>query len=156
MAKYFAGAAGVTTGTAKKTLLQMLAGAQRNGLYEATISFRGVSGIAQPVLVTVERQTTAGTGGANLATNWGPNPIDPASPASVSTFLQGPAAAVWTAEPTSAEVLAAIEIHPQSGVIYQIPLGDEIVVNAAGRIAIVCTAAAAVAATATMRWREGI
>ncbi|MGS2641672.1 hypothetical protein [Streptosporangium sp. G12] len=154
MAKYFAGAANIATGTAKKTILQLLAGAQRNGLYEVTISFRGTSSTAQPVLVTVERQTSAGTGGAALATNWGPNKLESASPTALSTLQQGPAGA-WTAEPTAGDVVAAIEIHPQAGVIYQVPLGDEVVVDAAGRIAVVCTAAATVGATATMRWREG-
>lgn len=156
MSRYFAGAAGITTGTAKKTMLQMLAVNRRNGLYEATITFRGTSSTAQPVLVTLERQSSAGTGGQSLATNWGPNRLDPGSSASEATFLAGHASNVWTAEPTAGEVVGAIEVHPQSGVIYQIPLGDEVVIDIGGRIAIVCTAAAAVAATPTMRWREGI
>ncbi|MGW4639566.1 hypothetical protein ACWEN6_13610 [Sphaerisporangium sp. NPDC004334] len=157
MAKYWGGVINVATGAARKTILQLLAGAtQRNGLYEATISFRGTSSAAQPVTVTVERQSGGGTGGVGVVPPMGPSPIDPSSPASVSSLLAGPAGAAWTVEPTQLDVVGAIEIHPQAGVVYQIPLGDEIIVNASGRIAIVCTAAATVGATAGMRWREGI
>lgn len=155
MARFTAIAEGIASGTALKTILQIANdSARQTAVYGLRISFAGISSTAAPVRTLLQRQSTAGTGGASLTTNYGPNRIDPGSPTSTVTALKGPAG-TWTAEPTAGEVVWAQEIHPQTGLGEYIPLGDEIVIPASGRLAVVVIAAATVNVTAQLHWREG-
>ena len=155
MARYTAVAEGVNSGTALKTILQVAADANgRLGVYGVRVSCKGTSSTAEPVRAMLVRQTTAGTGGASLTSLYGPNKMDPSYPTSVTTCLKGPSG-TWTAEPTASDVVLAQEVHPQTGWAEYIPLGDEIVVAASGRIAVVVVAAATVPVTAQLYWREG-
>src|SRR5438477_3250357 len=102
MAIYTVTYSGVTTGTALKTIAQIAAAStDRLELIEWSMSFNGTSASAVPVLVQLNRQTSAGTGG--VATT--PALQDLADAASASTGLTGPLAAVWTAEPTAGVII---------------------------------------------------
>lgn len=155
MARHTAIAEGVASGTALKTILQIATDANRQiAVYGLRISYAGTSSTATPVRTLLQRQTSAGTGGASLTSLYGPSRLDPGSPASTVTCLKGPAG-TWTGEPTAGEVTFAQEVHPQTGMGEYIPLGDEIIVSASGRLAVVVIAAATVPVTAQLYWREG-
>lgn len=155
MARYTAIAEGVASGTALKTILQIATDSARQiAVYGLRISYAGTSSTAAPVRTLLQRQTTAGTGGVSLTSLYGVNKLDPGSPSSTVTPLRG-AVGTWTAEPTASEVVFAQEVHPQTGFGEYIPLGEEIIVAASGRLAVVVIAAATVAVTAQLYWREG-
>lgn len=155
MARYTAVAEGIASGTALKTILQIATDANRQiAVYGLRISFKGTSSTAEPVRALLQRQTSAGTGGASLTSLYGPNKLDPGTPSSTVTCLKGPAG-TWTAEPTAGDVMFAQEVHPQTGLGEYTPLGDEIVIAASGRLAVVVVAAATVPVTAQLYWREG-
>jgi len=130
-----------------KTVLQLISATNvRLAVSEVTISFDGTSNTAEPVLVVVRRQTTAGT-----ATSRTPLKLDD----DISTALQTTGSENATAEPTGSDILATMEVHPQAGVIYQLPIPDgEIVIGSADRLGIVATAPAAVNCVASMRGEE--
>jgi len=111
------------------------------------ISFDGTSGTAEPVRVRLLRQTTDGTGTAATEVAWDPdNPT--ANCAGLNTFS--------STEPTAGEVLAEYEVHPQTGIVIQYPLGREPVLDnaATSRIAIEATAPAVVNCSAYLVWEE--
>lgn len=144
---------GVTTGTALKTIAQVAAAStDRLEIIEWSLSFNGVSASAVPVLVQLNRQTTAGTGGvANT-----PALQDLGDSASASTCLTGPLAATWTAEPTAGTVIYDDTYTPVGlGPAWQYPLGRGIVIPTSGRIAIVVTAAAAINCAGHIVFNEG-
>jgi hypothetical protein len=137
----------VVTGTALKTILQVAAASQERLIPKSIdISFDSTSATAVPVLVRLYVQTTAGTGGTTVT----PAKWDQTGGTPTVTSLKGPAG-TWTAEPTAGDILASWRIPPTSGVIQQLPLGDEPVSPVGGRLAITVTAAATVNATVTMR-----
>lgn len=156
MARYTAIAEGVASGTALKTILQIATDANRQiAVYGLRVSYAGTSSTAAPVRTLLQRQTSAGSAtGTALTSLYGPNKLDPGAPASTVTCQKGPAG-TWTTEPTASDVLFAQEIHPQTGMGEYIPLGDEIVIAASGRLAVVVVAAATVNVTAQLYWREG-
>lgn len=155
MARYTATVEGLASGTALKTILQIATDSARQiAVYGLRVSYAGTSSTAAPVRTLLQRQTSAGTGGLSLTSLYGVNKLDPNSQASTVTPLRG-AVGTWTAEPTAGEVVFAQEIHPQTGMAEYIPLGDEIIVAASGRIAVVVVAAATVTVTAQLYWREG-
>lgn len=115
------------------------------------ITFDGTSAAAVPVLVTLERQASAGTGGVALTANWGPNPLDPNDPATTCTALKG----TWaTTEPALTTVYKSWRLSPTGGLSYPFPLGQEPVLPASSWIALVVNAGAAVNATATITWSQ--
>lgn len=150
MALYTVTWSGVTSGTALKTLAQIAAGAaDRVELIEWSVSFNGTNAAAVPVLVQLNRQTTAGTGG--VAANENPN--DTADGASATTALTGPTAAVWTAEPTTGLIMYADYFTPVGlGPFIQYPLGRGILVPASGRLGVTVTAAVAISCAGHMTW----
>lgn len=137
----------VVTGTALKTMLQITAAAQERLVIKSLdISFDSTSATAAPVLVRLYVQTSAGTGGTTAT----PVKWDQTGGTPTVTALRGPAG-TWTVEPTAGDILASWRIPPTSGVIQQLPLGDEPVSAVGGRLAITVTAGATVNATVTMR-----
>lgn len=144
---------GVTSGTALKTLAQVATAttAVRCKLIEWSVSFDGTSASAVPVLIQLNRQTTAGTGGvANT-----PAPRDSSEAATAAnaglTCLTGPTAAVWTAEPTAGTVLFNDRFTPVGlGPFAQYPPGREYLIPANTRLAVVITAAAAIGCSGHM------
>ena len=132
----------IATGTAKKTLLQVVAAANHGlGVKKAAVSFKGVSNTDAPVLVEIVRQSTAGTM-TSLT------PVK--SPDDTDETLQVTAQHTATAEPTEGDVLFRELIHPQTGLI--LPLDEK--VGGGDRIAIVVTATVDVNAVARLEGDE--
>lgn len=141
----------ITSGTALKTIVQLANGANiQCKVVEWALSFDGTNASAAPVLVQLNRQTTAGTGGVSAT----PAPLDLADPASSGaglTALTGPAAATWTTEPTAGTILFSERFTPVGlGAFIQYPPGREYIIPASGRLAIVVTAAVAVGCSGHM------
>lgn len=119
-----------------KTVLQVAAPAnQRLRLKAWGVYFDGTSVSAEPVQVSLVRQTTAGT-----MTAVTPEKCDDSLPETV----QSTAGANASAEPTTAGTLQYREVHPQSGYEYNWGFGDEDFIKGGGRVGIVCTAPATV------------
>ncbi len=154
MALYTVGVAGLATGTALKTMLQVATpSTKRARVTKLSVTFDGVVATNTPVEVRLQRQTSAGTGSASIAANFGPNPLDAADPAAGVTAVQGPSG-TWTAEPTASSVVETWRVPPTSGLVVQYPLGQEPVMAVSDRIAVVITAAATVNATVNLTWDE--
>lgn len=136
----------VATGTAAKTLLQVVAAAnQRVKIKEISVSFKGVSPTDAPILVTVSRQTTAGTMSALT-----PAKLNESDAETLQTTAQHTA----TAEPTTGASVIKEEVHPQTGFIWQSPFGGEVVIQGGGKLGIVVTAGVSVSAVARVIGEE--
>jgi len=122
----------LTASTAKTTVQLVAASNHPIKVYRWGVAFDGVSTTAEPVVVTLMRQSTAGTMSALTAVKLSNH----------SETLQTTAQHTATAEPTSGDVLDRVNVHPQSGFEIIFPLGQEIDVPGGGRIGIVCTAPA--------------
>jgi hypothetical protein len=153
MAIYTVSFAGVTTGTALKTIAQIAAAAgDRLEIIEWSLSFNGTSASAVPVLVQLNRQTSAGTGGVSAT----PALQDLGDAASGTTGLTGPLAATWTAEPTAGTIIYQDYYTPVGlGPAWQYPLGRGIIVPLSGRMGIVVTAAVAINCAGHFVFNEG-
>lgn len=132
----------------KKTVLQITAPTnQRVKVKEWSVSFDGVSNTAIPVLVEIARQSTAGTGGDALTlvkTNAGDD----------ETLQTTGQTDVDTGNPTETSVLVAEKVHPQGGMTWQAPFGEEIIVKGGERLGIAVTAPATVNVVARFRCEE--
>ena len=128
-----------------ETVLQLVAAANhRVKLKEWGIFFDGVSVTAEPVLVEIVRQSSAGTSSALTAVK-----VDDSLPETLQTAGRDKI----TAEPTSGDVLDAIQVHPQQG--WKEVDSDYIyIVGGGDRIAIRVTAPAAVNCKASMKFEE--
>lgn len=101
--------AGVATGTAAKTLLQLVAPAnQRNKILEISIGFHGTSNTDPPVTVDLCQQDTAGTSSALTLVK---------DDASKTETLQTAALQTFTAEPTTSTPIRTWSVHPQAGAL---------------------------------------
>jgi type 1 fimbria pilin len=149
---YAASADAVALTAARKTVLQIATPAAiALSVVSLNITFDGVTASNVPVLVTLERQASAGTGGVALTTGWGPNPLDPNTPTTTATALKGPWA---TTEPALTSVYMSWRVPPTGGLVYPFPLDQEPVLPASSWIAVVVNAGAAVNATATLIWKQ--
>jgi len=137
---------GVATGTAAKTLLQLIAAANHAiEVLEVGAGFHGTTNTNEPITVELVRQTTAGT--MSSAT---PVKADDSVADSLDTTAQHTA----TAEPTTTDVLRAWAVHPQTGLVYQVGPEDAIVVGAGDRVGLRVTAANDVDADAYLVFKE--
>lgn len=109
------------------------------------VFFDGVSVTAEPVLVELVRQSTAGTSSANI-------PVKKDD--SIAETLQTTARDAFTAEPTTGDILKRREVHPQQGWYEYFQLGDEVICGGADRIGIRVTAPAAVNAIGEIDFEE--
>ena len=99
------------SGTSTKTLLQLVTTAhQRIVLKEVSLSWKGISNTAAPVLVELLYQTTAGTMTAA-------NPV--AEDVGAGETLQTTGQRDATAEPTARNIIRSWEVHQQSGFLWQ-------------------------------------
>jgi hypothetical protein len=135
------------TGASSKTVLQISTTAGTNLpralLKKLAIMFDGTSTTAEPVIIRIVRQTTAGTATSLLGV--GVNSFsDPIVTAGAFNF---------TVEPTAGDTIDVIEVHPQSGYSIIYPLGMEPVIPSNTRLAIVVTAPASVNCHASI-WIE--
>lgn len=124
------------TAATAKTVLQVFAPAnQRVKIKGWGVYFDGTSVSAEPVQIQLIRQTNAGTMSA----------VTPAkSDDSLPETVQSSASVDASAEPTNGDVLQYRNIHPQSGYEHVYGIGDEDWIKGGGRVAIRCTAPAAV------------
>lgn len=128
-----------------ETVWQLLGVANRSiPIVEFGISFDGVTATAEPVLVELVSQSTAGTAtGATEVTIKG------------SGTPQVTGQHSFTAEPTLVNRLAGWEVHPAGGLfVVQFPLGREPTLEGATRIGLRCTAPAAVNCFSYVWWEE--
>lgn len=137
---------GVSTGTAVKTILQLVAAANHAvKVEEITVSFNGTSNSATPILVEILRQSTAGTMSA-LTPLKDPDDSD--------ETLQTTAQHTATAEPTAGDILHSEYVHPQQGFTWYKGPGREIKVGGGDRLGLRLTAAAAISCAAGMTFEE--
>lgn len=135
-----------TTGTALKTMVQIVAAANHGVLItEIGISFKGTSNTDAPILVQVARQSTAGTMSALT-------PVK--DPDDTDETLQTTAQQAASAEPTTGNVLMAELVHPQTGWNWQARFGEEIKISGGDRLGIRVTAGSAVNAVVTVKGNE--
>lgn len=99
------------------------------------VSFDGTSGSAEPVLVELLTQTTAGTMTAGT-----PSHDDTRNPLTIQSTSQKNA----TVEPTASTVRKRLEVHPQTGLEQRFWLDEEFVIGgtSAQRFGLRCTAPA--------------
>ena len=140
----FANLAGVASGTAAKTMIQLVAAANHAVNLKATfakarkikqvgIGFKGTSATGEPITVKLIRQTTAGTMSALTLVK-----ADDSGADSFDTTGQHTA----TAEPTTGSVLATLPpCHPQTSYIWEPPFDAPVMVGAGDRMGLVVTAA---------------
>lgn len=137
--------ADVSTGTNKKTVLQVIAAANhRVKVLEWSVSFDGISNTAHPILVEVANQSSAGGGGDALTCQ----KIDDDTGETIQTTALSDIDG--SASPTEDFVLQRENVHPQGGYTWQAPFGGELIVNGGDRIGIAVTAAASVNVVARM------
>lgn len=140
----------ISTGTSKKTILQIVAASNhRVKVKEISVSFKGTSNTAAPILVEVYRQTTAGTDGdaVTLAK------FD--SDTSETLQTTGLSNIDGSSQPTdSGSALLSEEVHPQGGYTWQAPFGGEIIVPGGARLGLAVTAGADVSSSARMICEE--
>lgn len=123
---------GVATGTALKTIVQLVAAANHAVLVkEISISFAGVSNTSTPILVQVSRQTTAGTMSSLT-------PVK--DPDDWAETMQTTALHTATVEPTTTDVLIEEYVHPQTGWTELLPFGQDIKIGGGDRLGIRVTA----------------
>jgi len=129
-----------------KTVVQIVAATNhRVKVLGWGVFFDGTSVTAEPVQVTLSRQSTAGTTSALT-----PVKMDD----SIAETLLTTARHTATAEPTTGDTVDVIEVHPQQGYEKLYPLGQELICGGGDRIGIVCTAPAAVNVRAKILFEE--
>lgn len=129
-----------------ETIIQLIAPSNhRVKLLAWGIYFDGTSVTAEPVQVTLTRQTTAGTGSALSLVK---------RDDSIAETLQTTAQQDFSAEPTSGDELEAREVHPQAGFEVWYPLGQEIIIGGGDRLGLIATAPAIVNCRAWMLFEE--
>ena len=144
--KGFAATGELATGTAKKTVLQLVAAAKHRVLVkEFSICFKGVVNTDSPILVVVASQSTAGTSSSLTLVK---------ANISDDETLQTTAIQNASAEPTQVSVLKSLEVHPQGSYTWQATFGEELVINGGDRLGIAVTASANISCTASMSFEE--
>ena len=112
----------------------------------AWVCMQGTSATAEPGLIELGYCTFAtNSPGTNSTTE---TPVQGSGRVLTAGFT---GARAWSTEPTVITVLEALFMHPQAGLVYQIPLGDEYDTALAEGFVIRCTFAAAVDIRAGMR-----
>lgn len=128
-----------------KTVAQLAAPANQSvAVHGLSVTFDGVSNTAEPVLIELLRQTTAGTSTAR----------NPLKTKDTSTALQTTGGVNFTAEPTAGDVLRVFHVHPQAGAVIPLPLEREIVIAGGGRLGVRMTAPANVNTVVTIDGEE--
>jgi hypothetical protein len=117
-----------------KTALQVKAPtSQRIAIQQISVSFDGTVNTNQPVKVQVIRQTTAGTVSGSAATI-------KIKDNDIGTAIQSTVQDGFTAEPTYGDQHEIFFVHPQTGVLFPLPIPGEIILAGGGRLGVVCTA----------------
>jgi len=154
--RFIANPGGLSTHTARKTLIQLLAPSDQKTLIQTFgVGFQGVTSTDIPVLIELARQTDAGTPGGDggALTLIKHNSQDGETFRTTAQKGRSDSAA-WTANPTTTDVLWRFPCHPQSGVVYGPPPGWEYLANEGERIGLLVTAAVAITAVAFINGEE--
>jgi hypothetical protein len=145
-AVHSAGEVALVTATAK-TVVQVIAATNtRVAVRGYSVSFDGVAGDGEPVVVDVMRQTDGGSGSsaATVAKD------DPGGSETLQTTgIKGP-----TSEPSASTILRQYNIHPQTGAEWRLAFDEEIIIAGGGRLGLRCTAPAGVNALASFFCEE--
>lgn len=145
---YFITASAITTGTALKTLIELIAGANVNPtISQWWCEFNG-SSAAAAILVEALRATASFTGGNSVT----PTLTQVGRKAVQSTCNSGVAASTNTTEGSRGAVFEQHYVPPTSGIIMQYPIARE--PDVADRFRISATAAAAVNAAVGAQFTE--
>lgn len=115
-------------------------------LYAVDVSFDGIVGGNEAVLIEVCRCTWATNSPGTNSTSVTPAPLY--GPRQTAGFTAGK---TWTTEPTALTVLEEFRIHPQGSGIIQLPLGQAYDCDLAEGFVLRMTADDAVNARATMK-----
>lgn len=125
--KFRANTAQVATGTAAKTIMQLVAASNHRIIVsKIVVSFEGVTATDAPIQVRVLRQTTAGTMSSLT-------PVKDSD--SDDETLQTTAQHTATVEPTAGDVLESQLVHPQSSRVFVGPY----IVKGGGRLGVEVT-----------------
>jgi hypothetical protein len=124
----------VVTGTAAKTIAQVVAAANhRIRIDHITVSFEGIAATDAPIQVRILRQTTAGT-----MTALTPVKDNSADDETLAVTAQHTA----TAEPTAGDVLVTQLVHPQTSRLFPgpfwIPGGGRLGVEVTAGVSVDC------------------
>jgi hypothetical protein len=133
-------------GTAKTVLQATAASNVGLKLNALEITADGTSNTAQPMIVEVMTQTTAGTMSSCTPQKY-PDP-DP------TESLQVTGQSNATVEPTTTTLLRRFHIHPQQGKTEYLPFGEELKVQGGGRVGVRITAPANVNVQPTLIGKE--
>ena len=137
----------VASGTAKKTILQVLAAANHAlWVKQFSFSFEGTSNTAKPILCEIARQSTAGTMTSLTVAKWPADDTD--------ETLQVSAQHTSTGEPTTGSTVWSDYIHPQAGIDKTLPEKSWIKVGGGDRLAAIVTSEASVNCVAAMYGEE--
>lgn len=139
----------LSAATAKTVVSAICAANSPLRVTELGVSFDGVSGTAEPVVVELCSSTQAGAGTPGSS----PTPLQVSG---ATRTVQGAGALNYSAEPTVLTVIKTWLIHPQTGFVIQFPLGREPQQNTtADALCIRCTAPATVNCRAYLEFEEG-
>ena len=129
-----------------RTVIQIVAAANHRVRIKGWgVFFDGVSVTAEPVVVELVRQSTAGTSDAGTVVK---------KDDSLAETLLTAARQNLSVEPTTGDILKRREVHPQQGWYEYFQLGDEVICGGGDRIGIRCTAPAVVNATGEIDFEE--
>ncbi len=128
-----------------KTVLQVVAPTNQRGAFKGFgLYFDGSSGAAVPVLVELLRQTSAGTMSA----------ATPVKDGVGTETIQFTAQKNATVEPSAGDILRRYHFHPTSGYERSFAEDEEILIPGGTRLALRCTAPAAVNVTGSLTVEE--
>ena len=134
------------TAATAKTCLQLVAAAQhRVKVIGISIYFKDTVVTDTPVKCRVVRQTTAGTASAATVVKKDEN---------MGETIQTTAQKTFTAEPTITDELEVLEIHPQTGMKWYYPMGQEILIKGGNRLGVELTAAQNQTAVVNIEFEE--
>lgn len=129
-----------------KTIIQLVAPSNhRIKIKEISASLRGVVNTDTPGLIELLIQSTAGTMSALTLVK---------EDTSLSETLQSTAQHTATVEPTAGVVQRSWSVHPQTGIMYPLPLLDEIILGGGLRIGLRATFAQIQTIDAYIRYEE--
>jgi len=124
---------------------------------ELSVTFNGVTATAVPVIVRLVRTTVAPVGGGTITQ--AATPLDSSAPGSLCTAYMPTTASPGvyaTTAPTVGVILRTWYVPPTSGIVVQLPLGQEpaFPATAGAGLGVQCVAPAIVAVTSYLVWTE--
>lgn len=129
------------TGTAAKTILQIVCAANHRALVKRLcISFEGVSTTGTPIMVELLYQSDAGTTPGSAPTG---KKINAGDNETIITTFQAGSAATWAVEPSAGDIIFSCLVHPQRSKELILP-GMDVPIITSGRLGVRVTADASI------------